>query len=502
MTRSTKLHRVHLWPRAAAVATLAGLGLVTGCGGDDDGAGPTAATHFEEWAPWTSPVEAEVGARGVFTTDHGDPELSRGNWSTMDLTGDGRPDLVVTRLAGSASQLGLPGPAPHWRVYPGTDTGFAPDPLEWPTPRLPEQAAEGLVRVAQTSSIDGSWMTSDLDGDGLLDLVELNPESEYITGDPQFGFPADPHWRVYRNNGQGFDPDWIPWSTPASDIGQLGFFAPTLESTSYYLGAWSMLDLDGDARPELVVLRAVSTSDVFGFPGDPHWQVHHNDGTGFAATATRWSVPEEALAGASGVLLTQGETWSTMDLDGDARPELVFTRDGGGRQLGHPDQPHWRVYRNVGDGFAADGEDWTTPGGDGVSTNGFHQPGGGGAAAQDGQWATVDLDGDRRLDLVVTRFAGDPGQPGHPEDPYWEVYPGAEGGFTDPGLVWTLPTELVFTTAGFDRLGHLGDDDHGVWSTMDLDGDHRPELVLTAGSDQRQLGYPDAPSWMIAYGRP
>jgi hypothetical protein len=45
----------------------------------------------------------------------GDYDPGENYWSTMDLTGDGRPDLVVTALGGV--QFGSSG-SRSWQVYP------------------------------------------------------------------------------------------------------------------------------------------------------------------------------------------------------------------------------------------------------------------------------------------------------------------------------------------------------------------------------------------------
>jgi hypothetical protein len=55
------------------------------------------------------------------------------NWATIDLDGDGRPDLVHTADP-SAQEVFDAGTTPHWLVYPNTGTRFGAARV-WPVPK-------------------------------------------------------------------------------------------------------------------------------------------------------------------------------------------------------------------------------------------------------------------------------------------------------------------------------------------------------------------------------
>jgi hypothetical protein len=130
------------------------------------------------------------------------------------------------------------------------------------------------------------------------------------------------------------------------------------------------------------------------------WQVYLNTGTGFATMATTWTVP--TLDTAEGFYLTSGGSssggvdWTTIDMDGDGKPDLVQTAQNG-VVLGSS-SASWRVYRNMGNGFATTPTSWTVPTLD--TAEGFYLTSGGGSGGV--YWTTMDLNGDGRLDLVQT----------------------------------------------------------------------------------------------------
>ena len=77
-----------------------------GGGGDSaEGTTPTPGTHFAATSTaWTLPV----GAPGSYGFD----EIANSYWSTMDLDGDGKPDLVVTNGASESNR--------RWLLYKNT----------------------------------------------------------------------------------------------------------------------------------------------------------------------------------------------------------------------------------------------------------------------------------------------------------------------------------------------------------------------------------------------
>jgi len=131
---------------------------------------------------------------------------------------------------------------------------------------------------------------------------------------------------------------------------------------------------------------------------------------GFSPTAAGWVVPPNGLSdGFYATALANGTRWWTLaDMNGDGRPDLVQTGDPartGGYVFGAGTAtPTWRVFRNTSTGFATTATAWAVPNiglNDGPYTASI--------AAGTRWWATLDLNGDRRADLVQT---GDPARTG------------------------------------------------------------------------------------------
>ncbi|MEZ4234836.1 MAG: hypothetical protein R3F59_01445 [Myxococcota bacterium] len=215
-------------------------------------------------------------------------------------------------------------------------------------------------------------------------------------------------WLVYPNTGAGFGPA-VRWPIPGADY--LGtesvdtlasdvYCDPTFEQPAY-----ATLDLDGDARPDLVVTDDCGTTGV----GETDWLVYPNTGAGFGP-AVPWPVPGADYLGTESVdTLTadvycdptfEQPAYATVDLDVDARPDLVVTDDCASTGVG---ETAWLVYPNTGAGFGPPAR-WAVPGADYLGTESvdtlsadvycdptFEQP----------AYDTVDLDGDGVPELVV-----------------------------------------------------------------------------------------------------
>ncbi len=163
--------------------------------------------------------------------------------------------------------------------------------------------------------------------------------------------------------GEGEGPGVINWDLPAGGHGSQGYYA-TDGSGGVGSGKWSLVDMDGDRRPDLVITAETDASGDFvqlGFPNDGHWLVHKNTGSGFANTGTKWRLPAGGHS-SQGYYATDGsggvgsDKWSLIDMDGDQRPDLVLTAEtnasGDFVQRGFPNEGHWLVHKNTGSGFA------------------------------------------------------------------------------------------------------------------------------------------------------
>ncbi|MBL4708636.1 MAG: T9SS type A sorting domain-containing protein, partial [Flavobacteriales bacterium] len=194
-----------------------------------------------------------------------------------------------------------------------------------------------------------------------------------------FGQPNNPHWKVFLNNGSGFNTTATTWSLPNGgylnsllDYGYNALGASAGSSSTLGNQTWSIVDIDGNGNLDLVVTaesRAVTgfsnQATVFGQPNNPHWKVFLNNGSGFNTTATTWALPNggylnslldygyNALGASAGSASTLGnQTWSIVDIDGDGNLDLVVTAEsrvvaGFSNQatvFGQPNNPHWKVF--------------------------------------------------------------------------------------------------------------------------------------------------------------
>ena len=100
-------------------------------------------------------------------------------WNTVDITGDGKVDLIETSdySTGTFIQYGAPG-APYWKVYTGNGSGFSTSAVNWTTPVGGQYSAingnYGFLNTngqSNMESISQSWQMIDMNNDHLPDLV-------------------------------------------------------------------------------------------------------------------------------------------------------------------------------------------------------------------------------------------------------------------------------------------------------------------------------------------
>ena len=211
-----------------------------------------------------------------------------------------------------------------------------------------------------------------------------------------------------------------------------------LDSFGTGCAAW---DANDDGWPDLL------------FVGAPHPVLFLNDGTGHFRDAT----PQSGLTDVPG----EWTGCAVGDWSGDGRPDLLVT---GYRGLA--------LYRGLGEGRF---ENATTAAGL--------------AADNDGHWGAsagfMDLDGDQRLDLVLTQYV----EFGPQSRQHCEYRPGVKTGCTpseyppERPRVWRNTGqgrfEEVTAAAGFDQSAGAG----MVLAFADVDGDGRPDVYL--GNDGR-----------------
>ncbi len=322
--------------------------------------------------------------------------------------------------------------------------------VEWPVPDL---------RFYNPTDLTLRWQAIDMDGDGRTDLVESRSGTATA-----FGGASDPHWRVYFNEGDGFASSATPWPVPAVEI----WTANDPNRT------WASLDLDGDGRVDLVRTWA-DTGMVYGGARNPHWEVYFNDGAGFASSATEWPVPDVRFRSTTETQIIQ---WSSFDLDGDGKVDLVQTGDATPSAYGGDRDPHWRPLINGGDGFAVEPTRWPVPDVEIAMPN----------AIGSRVWSTVDIDGDGRVDLAQT--GSNPASAyGGEGDPHWRVHLGDGGGFAVQASEWSVPA-AKFGSLALPTLD---------WTSLDLDGDGALDLVETRLAPDMAFGGESDPHWRVYF---
>ncbi|MDO7876035.1 T9SS type A sorting domain-containing protein [Hymenobacter sp. ASUV-10] len=496
---------------------------------------------------WTVPATGHTGtgAYGFYNLSNVTGVTGRKLWSTLDLNGDARPDLVVTSLGSSTSDKGaevLGGTAsPHWDVYLSTATGFATAPTTWAVPATGHTGtgAYGFYGLSNVTGVTGRklWNVLDVNGDARPDLVVTSlGSSTSDKGAEVLGGTASPHWDVYLNTGQGFATTATTWTVPATGhtgTGAYGFYGLSNVTGVSGRKLWNVLDVNGDARPDLVVTSlGSSTSDkgaeVLGGTASPHWDVYLNTGQGFATTATTWAVPATGHTGTGaygfyGLNNVTGVTgrklWNVLDVNGDARPDLVVTSlgsstsDKGAEVLGGTASPHWDVYLNTGQGFATTATTWAVPatGHTGTGAYGFYGLNNVTSVTGRKLWNVLDVNGDARPDLVVTSLGSSTSDKGAEvlggtASPHWDVYLSTATGFATTATTWTVPaTGHTGTGAyGFYGLSNVtGVSGRKLWNVLDVNGDARPDLVVTSlGSSTSDkgaevLGGTASPHWDV-----
>jgi hypothetical protein len=254
-------------------------------------------------------------------------------YTTMDLTGDGHPDLVVYDDTCDAT-VGQT----HWDVYAGGASGFAatPAPFAVPAPRC----QDAFDALAGDDAV--GYALLDLTGDGRSDLVVYQDSCDATVGQT--------HWDVYASAASGFAATPTPFDVPAARCKD-AFDAPSGDDSVEY----TTMDLTGDGHLDLVVTQDTCDATV----GQTHWDVYAGAASGFASTPAPFTVPaprcKDAFDGPAG---NDAVDYAMMDLTGDGHLGLVVTEDTCDATVG---QTHWDVYAWSASGFAATPSPFTVP---------------------------------------------------------------------------------------------------------------------------------------------
>jgi hypothetical protein len=302
-------------------------------------------------------VAGALGASGgpPLTSLEGSDACSVGrtaSWSVVDMNGDDKPDFVLTE---ACSDLAIGNSS--WDVYFNTGTGFSAMATSFALPTI--VGALGASGGPPLTSLGGSdpcsvgetarWSVSDMNGDKKPDFLVTRACADATIGNSS--------WDVYRNSGTGFSSKATSFALPTV-YGALGASgAPALPSLDGSdpcslsgSASWSVIDVNGDYKPDFLLTRACTDSAV----GTSRWDVYLNTGTGFSTNATSFALPTIVGAlGASGVppLTSLGgsdecarggtASWSVLDMNGDREPDFLLTRACADSTIGNSG---WSVY--------------------------------------------------------------------------------------------------------------------------------------------------------------
>ena len=325
--------------------------------------------------------------------------------------------------------------------------------------------AEGFAQASAFASAR-YWTTTDLDGDGYLDVAH--------TGDTAFtqrvwDATGNPYWKVYAGGASGWAATAANWPVPKNGRTD-GFFAASATGPGI---EWNLVDLDGDKRLDLVHTMDPATSNVWDSTGVAHWKVYLGTASGFAATPSSWRVPASGTTpGFTSVRMNSGTwQWATIDITRDGKPDLVQTSDPiNGKVWDSASAPHWKVFENTGSGFATSPTLWSVPASG--TTNGFRT-----LTMSSGteQWVTIDLDQDGKLDLVQTADTVTASVWDAAGAPYWKLFRGTPSGFEATPKTWRVPKSGL--SDGFSMA--RSESSARRWLLVDIDGDDDVDLVQT-----------------------
>ena len=306
----------------------------------------------------------------------------------------------------------------------------------------------------------------DMDGDLREDLVVTRSCDDTTIGVTD--------WLVYPNTGSGFG-------------AAVRFALPVLPTSPGCVGA-SLVDVDGDFKPDLVVTSLCTDTSV----GTSRWLVYPSSGTAFAATAQPLQLPAAGALGTYATLEVDAPSCATFqpayaffDLTGDHKADLVVTSACDDPTVGISS---WRVYPGTGTALAAP-ISFTLPG-----ANTFASPRQGEVACQGAapspRYAVLDFDGDYKPDLVVTKSCIDTSA----GSSHWLVYPNGGASFGQSEIV-ALPVLAGAPAGAFEAFADTAQCVSGggmlAHALADVDGDLKPDLVVTSACTDASVGVSD-----------
>lgn len=426
----------------------------SGIDSEDPGRGDCYGARFEPLATrWRLPAGFPDGTFTYST----DTSSASPNWVLLDLDGDGAQEMFVTYYEG-LTDVGTS----KWLVYENDGEGFEGAAVDWSLPTgFPSQA---FYYGYDTSSASPNWALLDLDGDGLRDLV--------VTYYDILSGVGDSEWMIYANTGSGFSSAGTPWSLP------VGFPSGTFwqaSDSSTSSPNWSLMDVDGDGAPEMVVTEYDGIDGL----GDTRWLVYSNTGNGWSSTGDTFGLPSGYPAGlfaTSYDTSTSSPNWAVRDMDGDGLLEMVISYYEGFEGVG---STSWLVYPGDSGGFDSVSQSWALPAGytDGYFRTSYD------TGTDSLNWALLDLDGDG-MDELFIQYEALSGTNEKVGSTKWLVHENDGAGFVEAPENWLLPngyeTGAFMTSAMTSGTAY--------YRLVDMDGEGLSDLLVTWRSADETTG--------------
>lgn len=236
---------------------------------------------------------------------------------------------------------------------------------------------------------------------------------------------------------------------------------------------YELRDMDGDQQPDLFVKSACDDTTI----GTLAWRVYKNTGKGFASEPTRFAFPLPRLPECAKTEL--------LDVDGDLKPDLVTTSLCSDASVG---TSRWLVNKNNGAGFDAV-TPFALPESSAVGSFTALSADAPTCPAGKPAFKAFDIDGDRKLDLVVTGVCNDTTV----GTTQWRVFRGTGPGFTPTASSFALPTTPAPTLGLYSsptsaQAACDTSSSSRSYQLLDLDGDFAPEMIVTTMCSDINVG--------------
>ena len=348
------------------------------------------------------------------------------NYSVIDVNGDDLPDLIDAE-DNTTGGIWINGSQRYWKVYLNGGSGFQSNPIIWHIPDLGESYDD------QVYGDYSNFGLSDLNGDGMLDLVDAEDNASgdvWMTGNQRY-------WNVYLNTGNSFSNISQSWHIP--DLGE------TYQDQLYGdYSNYSLMDINGDGRADLIDAEDNTSGLVWMNGGQRYWRVFLNNGIAFQSTAIQWSIPDLGEQ-FDDQLYGDNSNYGLQDMNGDGKLDLIDAEDNTtGLVWMNGGQRYWKVYINTGSSFQSSFIQWDIPDlGEQFDDQLY---------GDNGHFGIYDFTGDGVMDLIDSEdnVTGAIWQAGN--NKYWRVYSGNSSLSTtelrqtmDSISVYPNPTHRVVT---------------------------------------------------------